>query len=298
MIKFNIYTRLIFALVSALIIINTSACGGGSSESSSGGSTSSNVALSTNACSDIGLTTRVINGSACGTLENSPVVRVRTVYTNGQPSYCTGTAITPSVVLTAFHCFIGGEIVDVQVGTGNEGSVTGVPVTNIFYSPLLREETIAGDTQIFNDFVVLTLAGPLNVPVMPILASRSPVAGDVVKAYGYGRTSTGAVDAGGPNIGDNSSLYSGETVVRSVTNNHIRTTFFDNGSGTCFGDSGGPLVVLFNGQPAMVGVLSQFVESGTTVPDCTTGSVSQYTNLQSSELLSSLLEFVPDAFVN
>lgn len=276
--------------VSILLSCLLSACGGG------GGSSSPD--LSTDACSSIGLYPRVIDGTSCGGLQQSPVVRVITSFEDGSAATCTGTMISDRKVLTAIHCFVKASDLSVYpnaigIVAGEAGSHQTIVATNFYISPLFRLERIAGEVQFFNDFVIMELAHSPGLPTLPILASRSLNAGDTVKIYGYGRTTPGTSELPNDNLVD---LFSGETSVRSVTNNHIRT-LFSGGSGTCFGDSGGPLIAMVNGQPAIAGILSQFVEKNGQPGDCSQGSVSQYTNLQSTELLGAILASVPEAQV-
>lgn len=264
-------------------------CGGGS-----GGSNSSDA--TTDSCSQLSLNAKVLNGTACSGLNNSPVVRVVTNFLDGSQGQCTGTMITDDDVLTAVHCFIDFDNLNnipVSAGIlyGESDNLHSADAHTYLVSPLLRFESIAGEDVVFNDFTILQLREKINLPTLPILVSSTPNVSDVVQIYGYGRVSQGTSEE----LNDNEDLISGETVIRSVTNNHIRTDFQRDHSGTCFGDSGGPLVVMQGNQPTLAGVLSGFVELNGHTADCGEGSISQYTNLQSSELLQSILATVPDA---
>lgn len=277
-------------LLAMTLVASCGGGGGGDGGGDSGGN------LSQNACGTIGLNPKIIDGTQCTGLSASPVVRIVSDFSNGTQEICSGTMITSNTVLTAVHCFIdfvdaNNELIGSDVVYGDATNLSSVSVPNIDISPLLRVQTIGNEQILFNDFAVLTLARNLPLPTLPLLTSRAPVVGDVAQIFGYGRTTTGGSDVASDNIG----LFSGESEVQLVTNNHIRVTFLSGGSGTCFGDSGGPLVITINGQAAIVGVLSQFVDTANGGTDCSVGSTSQYTNLQSSELLSSILQAVPRA---
>lgn len=256
------------------VLLFLTGCGGSSGESSS----SSNQ----NACGLIGLNTKIINGATCDDPRRSAVVRFVTLDSNGEVSgFCSGTLITPSVVLTATHCFLG-EIAGIIVVAGEPGRSETVAGRSYSVSPGFSLGGAPGDERLFNDAAIIRLSRSLSSPVMPILLSRAPQVGEPGYVYGFGVTQVGGNQ---PSVDE---LKAGSMIVRSVTPNHLFVRF-DGGVNVCNGDSGGPLVVQVNGQPAQSGITSQGNRVG-----CQKGDVTTFTNLQSPTVLDWLTKEVPD----
>lgn len=295
--------RILITLFLTTILL-AAACGGGSSDGDSGSSTgNANTSISTNACGVLGLNTRVINGTECDGLSSSPVVRILTAYQNGSVATCSGTMITGTEVLTAGHCILdfsdlNNIPVESVVVAGDVGSARAISVRSFAYHPGLRREPSGEEVNTFNDIAVLYLSEAAGVPTLPILTSTVPAVGEVVQIFGYGQSVTGppATDSSFEELVNSQAyLRSGEMLLTFVSNNHLRADFLEQGSMICRGDSGGPLVYMYNGQPTIVGVASELVISGELNLNCDRGSTGQWTRLQSSEILNSLLELVPNA---
>lgn len=275
----------------------TAGCGGGGSGDGGGGT----IPLSTNACGILGLNSRVINGTVCENPGRSAVVRFVTVYQNGELQACSGAMLSQRKLLTAAHCLLdidnlrnAPEGIVVVAGERGNAKVLEVPVEGLFVHTGFRVERLAGEVNMFNDIAVAILPEPAGVPTLPIITSASPTVGEAVQIYGYGQSEVGTDTANSLEelIEDIRLLRSGEMEVQLVTNNHIRAVF-SNGSGVCRGDSGGPLVYVVNGRPGIVGVASQLVNVDKR--DCSKGAITQWTRLQSTEVLEQLLAFAPEA---
>lgn len=258
-----------FAALSLAFVL--SSCGGG------GGSDSSSV--STNACSVLGLNTKIINGTQCGESPSAAVVRVITLSQDRKTSgLCTGTALSSSTVLTAAHCFSEPTSLVVVEINNVDYRVSKISVHPNYKAGRLSDGELAG----FNDVAILHVNLPAAVATLPLLESRPVKSGDVMSIFGFG------LDAA-----NNAGVFrSGQTEVSRVFETHILSEFSGKGSNTCKGDSGGPAVITENGRPALVGVTS----TGSAT-ECGGDDLSLYVNLQDSEVLNFISQEVPNVQV-
>lgn len=262
------YRRLLLAIVILLLSILTS-CGGG------GGGGGDEQPLSHDSCALIGLTPRIIDGTACQ--GNSPVVKLVISSSQGQ-GVCSGAMIAPDKVLTAAHCVLQGDNLDqlvsrnsVSVSSGDENHPlahsTGIVATpfgadiveiskNVSNEPDLNSPDFVSELQDqildlgLRDLAVIQLDHSLSLPTLPIIVSSVPEDGTVISIYGFGLTDpNGAAPADFP--------YSGQMRITKTGIDNLFSIFDQQGSDTCHGDSGGPAVVVSEtGQAAIVGVTS------------------------------------------
>lgn len=249
-----------------LVLLCLASCSGG------GGSGDSGPSLSNDACSAIGLPTRIIDGSACGNSSSSPVVKIVLFDVFGAATgLCTGTMLTSRDVLTAAHCFPSG-IVAAAVDINNT-LVFADTVTA--HSGFFEDETAVAA---FNDVAVMSLDSALSLPTLPIYVGPALAKNDIISVFGYGLDEN-------EGLGE---LKSGEMSVTEVTDNHIFSTFNGEGSNTCQGDSGGPAITTESGPAAVAGITS----TGTLL-SCAKGDTSLFTNIQSESVLNFILSVVP-----
>ncbi len=258
---------------SLLMIISIAAatCGGG------GGDGDGDQDLSNNACSVLQLPVKIVNGTSCGGLQRSLVVRVVLVDRVGNQGFCSGTMLTASTVLTAAHCIVVARPVRVFVVNGeplSSASLTEVDSWQVH--PGFRGDGNA----LVADVAVLLLSSPLPLPSLPVLTSIPVQAGDILSIFGYGEDENGRFDF--------EELQSGEMRADEVATSFIRAKYRGEGSNTCLGDSGGPLIKTVGGTPALVGITSSGTE-----PDCGEGDNSYFTNLQDPAVLQFLQVEVP-----
>lgn len=246
-------TRLFAAFLTVALV----SCGGGSSDNS--------ASPATNACSTLGLNTRIINGTQCAEA-GSPVLALNIQSQDGRSSLCSGTVITKTHIVTAAHCFLDQNVQSVFVEIDGQrifGSKVSIhPDARI---DINRQSAV-------NDVAVLEMNRNLNRPTVPLLLSQSIESGDIISIFGFGLDENGRIGQ----------LESGQMQVSDVTTNELIAEFQGEGSNTCNGDSGGPALytITNSGRAALVGVTS----SGT-LNTCLTGDKSFF--YQSSERFNS-----------
>jgi secreted trypsin-like serine protease len=193
--------------------------------------------------------------------------------------YCTGTLISPTVVLTASHCNDG------LLETGWELIVTNDPVlaqvdsTGWFPAGGLRNVAVV--TQVvtnplyqrgYRDDVsaqVIALPkgkgwGKVEFPSLPPVGvlDQMQAAGTLKSApttvLGYGTIQKTVVQGSGPAFLDTSERRSAVLFTKSLDSEwiHQEMSISKDQGGACYGDSGGPSLMELNGRTTVVGVTS------------------------------------------
>lgn len=266
--------NILYFLASIIIFLLIGGCSGGSDDDNSG-----DRALTTNACGQLDLNTRVINGTACQE-QGSPIVRLQIVYSSGKLGLCSGTMISSNAVLTAAHCFFERVSSTAVLVDGNSAFATEIilhPQVSVDFNNLT----------VINDSAIVRLSRSLPTRTLPILLSRSPNRGEIISVFGYGLDENNRSEI----------LRSGEMRISDVNSNHVSASFNGEGSNPCNGDSGGPAILTFIDQnnrevDAIAGVVSSGTEE-----NCQQGDVTLFTNTQSSSQIDFILRNVPQADV-
>jgi secreted trypsin-like serine protease len=176
---------------------------------------------------------------------------------------CTGTLITPDVVLTAGHCIDTGPIA-VVVDTVDYGVPGGELIK-------VKRSLAYPDWEHAYDVGIVMLEHPAAARPRAIAAACSArdglVAGALVRLVGFGLTTKSGT-------GDNTRLHEGQIPVIDPSCRDPQAcvaaiapdgefTAGGDGHDACFGDSGGPIYLDTPGGPALVGVVSRgFAMSG------------------------------------
>jgi len=246
-------------------------CGGG------GGGGSS-------ACS----TLKVNGGESCES-GASPVVLLA-MHKGGATSFCTGTAISQTAILTAAHC-VADRPSQIEVATPQFGRIA----SSYSIHPQFR-----GTLRSF-DLAIIKVAEPMPVsPASLLVSSGAPSPGAELVAYGYG------VDENGRGALDRAEA--GETPLKatyltfaSATNGYFYEAVTDGAGNTCKGDSGGPILAKNNqGQWGIIAVTSfSFAVSETRqcIP-IAPGAVAVVSPTQNDLAMAFILANAPDAALN
>jgi secreted trypsin-like serine protease len=178
---------------------------------------------------------------------------------------CTGTVISPNVILTAGHC-----VISENTGRPLPASDFGVATGTVDW-PKARGRSLSGVTRVIlnpsfdnatgaDDAAVLVLGTRTPAPALPLASSAdrsSSATGSVAVFAGWGQTS------GPDSMSTANTLQWARTVIKDPAYCQSNISPFDPGTqlcaddaprwdtSACFGDSGGPLIA--NGQPGQSG---------------------------------------------
>jgi len=206
---------------------------------------------------------KIINGELY-LKDNGPVIKLILLDEEDNPKVCSAVMVSPSIALTASHCF---DEFAFEAYAEIRGARVNIKKVEIHPK---AEALPTGETR--NDLALVTLDSPSIVLEFITNFTKPPSVklGDTVEIYGYGRANIDAT-AG--------LLRRGQMRVDSVDQDFIRTKFDGTGFNTCFGDSGGPAFLASNGSLQLVGTLS----SGSNF-SCESGDVSSFVNFQNTEV--------------
>jgi MYXO-CTERM domain-containing protein len=169
------------------------------------------------------------------------------VYPQGFFSECTGSLVSPRVVLIAAHCLIGNPTFVVFFGASlsvpSQGQV--LQTVQSVGHPLFDPQTYLHDLAL----VALATPAPANATPWPLsrTAFDDTFVNRPIRLVGYGLTARNAPPVGAKNQGN--------TNLASFTEHTFM--FMPTPSQTCIGDSGGPAFMTINGTEYQIGVTSK-----------------------------------------
>lgn len=179
--------------------------------------------------------------------------------TDGEGIFCSGTALTPKIVVTAAHCTIDMRAQDVKVyvGSGVEGGeLQGqYAVSKIAYSPYYDDHNPESNF----DVGYLVLTKELDIPAdsyTAVLVDEQEIQELLVKGADSYLVGFGSRKKNGYGV-----KYETMTPVKKVLKNEV--VIGANGKDACQGDSGGPAFgKLANGEWRVYGVVSRGGQCG------------------------------------
>jgi MYXO-CTERM domain-containing protein len=182
-------------------------------------------------------------------LEDGAVVAVFLAWADGTDRLCTGTLVSPRVVLTAGHCLSRADDatrLDVGFGTDVRDQPEYDGVTWSGGIDYVIHPDLSFDSPTDGHDVGLVLLPEASAVTPAPLGLTPPGDGASVRAVGYGRTDRDLTDAGVK-----------REVMATVTSVENRLFYFgDAEANTCLGDSGGPVFTDLGGTEVLVGISS------------------------------------------
>ncbi len=159
-------------------------------------------------------------------------------------AYCTGTLVSPRIVLTAAHCLLGPRPEQVAFGRApNAPDAERRRVASVRVDPRFDPATLAHDVG-----VVLLVDAASREPVRLLEPTGAPpVKGEQVRLVGFGWTNPAGADAP-------AERRDGAARIDAIDDEEL--TFHAAPAQTCRGDSGGPALVRRDDAEYVIGVAS------------------------------------------
>jgi hypothetical protein len=213
-----------------------------------------------------------IVGGQPGTIPS--IAGVQWTDAEGNQWLCTGTVVSPSVILTAAHCATGTPAT-YQVTTFPGGNPVTSAVAQVIANPAFNEANNYTD-----DVAVLVLASPQAAPGIA-LSPTEPSGGTGAVITGFGETYAGSgpsdVANYAPTVIQSNRYCAGVWGSAWASSDMCVLDYPANDTSIGSGDSGGPLAIQLNGQLVEVGIADRGAsDDDTTLPSVFTRIDKEY----------------------
>jgi secreted trypsin-like serine protease len=184
-----------------------------------------------------------------GSIDSTSTAVVALVWEVGDGSgfLCSGTLVSPHIVLTAAHCTSDEGTYRVHTDTQLSADSTNVlAVSEVHPHPTFDEAKL----ELGRDLGVVILQDAVTdiEPIEMLRGDLSPdMVGDPVRVIGYGLTAANEPDSSGTRRSVDTTLVGYTSYILDAG---------DPGHGSCSGDSGGPAFMTIDGREVIIGVTS------------------------------------------
>ncbi|KAL1501976.1 hypothetical protein ABEB36_007194 [Hypothenemus hampei] len=207
---------------------------------------------------------RIVGGEQASSKQFPYQVALYNIF-DDKETFCGGSLISSNYILTAAHCIVGVNSIDIILGALNVSDVS---------EPAQSRQTAKSfiihpnwdESSLSSDIALVELSSPakLNdyVQTIPLATGSNSFAGLGGITSGWGKVEdnqngiTDILRYVKSNILSNEQCKSIDSDYDAIINSGHLCLSGDNTKGICTGDSGGPLVVESNGQLVQVGVTS------------------------------------------
>ncbi len=218
--------------------------------------------------------------------QNSWIVKIESIFDDVTGGNCTGSLISPNLILTAHHCLKDGHTnllmgsVIFRFGTNNP-SKHRISKSNIHLFNGFEPFSKSGKNYSKNDLAFVQLSEPVDKSLIQNLPEVILKQNDFNSHVSYGRGRIMFFGYGLDQSGnDTKRLLFGEAIPRSLAGCNptlFKTETFGGEASFCWsgsaratslrpGDSGGPVTVFKDGKHYLVGVSASFMEENKAVP--------------------------------